>query len=65
MLRHCLWHGQIFCDLNGYTDLIKGEAGVGCNDRSSREIDSFAHKVTSETTFFALKALFDGSERLA
>ena len=55
--------GQIHRNTSRHADFVQLEVGVTCNDCSSGKIDSFSHKVPTETPLFALETCADGLNR--
>jgi hypothetical protein len=59
--RDSLGVGERSRDRERNADLVEGQVRVTGDDGTSGEVDTLAHEVTAETTFFALQA---GSNRL-
>lgn len=49
-----LWNCHVHSDLLGYAKLVKHQVRVTCDNGTSREITSLAHKVASEAALLAL-----------
>lgn len=63
--RNNLGKCQILSDRSRHSNLIDTKIGIGSDDRTSREIDAFAHQIPSDTTFFPLQALLNRFQRTA
>jgi len=60
-----LGHGQVHSDLQRHSELIQTQVRVRSDDRSRREVYSFTHQVTSETTFFTLQTRPNSLDRFS
>lgn len=63
--RHCLGVRQVSRDGQRHTKLVELQVRVRRDDCSRREVDSFAHEIASQATFFAFEPCSDGSQRLS
>ena len=62
---HRLRHSHVLGDAQRDSQLVQIKIGIGRNDRSSRKIDSFTHKISAQTSFFALESTSDALDCLA
>ena len=62
---HNLRHSQAHCDHVRHSQLVKVQIRIRSDDRSGRKVDSLAHQVASQTSFFALEARPDALNHLA
>jgi hypothetical protein len=62
--RHCLRDRHVDRYSYRHPKLIEGQARVWGNDRASREVNSFAHKVVPDSAVFAFESFFNRFKRL-
>lgn len=55
--------GQDFGNVNGDTDLLDSQIGIGRNDSSTRKVDTFTAQVATESTLFTFESLDKTPER--
>lgn len=60
---HYLWKGHICSDRPWDANLVNGKVWVGSDNGSSREIDTFPHQVSSDSSFLSLQSLLQGLKR--
>ena len=54
---------NIFSNFHRNTKFFNGKVRIRCNNRTSREINTFTHKIASDTTTFSINAFFDRFQR--
>ena len=55
----CFWNGETTSHGDRNSELVKCEVWVWSDDSSCREVDSFAHEVSSESPLFSFKPCSD------
>ena len=61
----CLRHSEIEGDSVRHTELVELKNGIGGDDRTTREVDTLAHEVSSQTTFLTSQSRSYGLQRFA
>mmetsp|Transcript_8511 Transcript_8511/g.14301 ORF Transcript_8511/g.14301 Transcript_8511/m.14301 type:complete len:454 (-) Transcript_8511:782-2143(-) len=61
--RHGDRHGEDERHTTRHTDLVDTQVGVGCDDRTGREVHTLAHEVASDASLLAAQALAKGLQR--
>ena len=58
---HTFWICQYLGNTLWHSDLVNPQVGVGRNDSTAGEVDTFSRQVTSETTLLALQPLTEAA----
>ena len=60
-----LWECEVLGDGPGHPDLVDPQVGVGRDDGSGGKVDTFSHKISSDSSLLALSASNSFSDSLS